>query len=102
MKKIIAILAAAALLLLSPVGADARAKKSNKASKAEVTFVTTMDCEKCAVKVRENLSFEKGVLGREIKLEEKTVKIVYKRRNTEVEALVKAIRKLGYEAEVKK
>ena len=61
MKKIIAILAAAALLL-SPVGADARAKKSNKASKAEVTFVTTMDCEKCAVKVRENLSFEKGVL----------------------------------------
>ena len=101
MKKIIAILAAAALLL-SPVGADARAKKSDKASKAEVTFVTTMDCEKCAVKVRENLSFEKGVLGLDIKLAEKTVKIVYNPKKTDVETLGKAIRKLGYEAEVKK
>lgn len=99
MKKFLTMLAAAVMLLAMPA-ADAGAAK--KVKKQEVVFVTTMDCAKCAEKVRENLSFEKGVLGLDVKLEDKTVKVVYNPAKTDPETLAKAIKKLGYDAVEKK
>lgn len=99
MKKLFALLAAAALLIAGASAADAASKKVQK---EEVVFATSMHCEKCAEKIRENISFEKGVLGLDIKVEDKTVKIVYNPSRTSVEKLAGAINKLGYTAEVKK
>ena len=99
MKKLFALLAAAALLIAGASAADAASKKVQK---EEVVFVTSMDCHKCAEKVRENIAFEKGVLGLEVKLEDKTVRVVYNPAKTSQETLAKAINKLGYTAEVKK
>lgn len=94
MKKIIAILASAALFFLAGVNSDAKAVKTQ-----EVTFVTSMDCSHCAKKVTENISFEKGVKDLEVKLEDKTVRIVYNPAKTDEATLKKAIEKLGYTAE---
>ena len=99
MKRLFAILAAAALLL---AGASTGNAASKKVQKEEVVFVTSMDCHKCAEKVRENIAFEKGVLDLEVKLEDKTVRVVYNSAKTDPGKLAKAINKLGYTAEVKK
>ena len=99
MKKFFAIIAAASLLIASATVCQAASKKVQK---EEVTFVTSMDCHKCAEKVRENIAFEKGVLGLDVKLEDKTVKVVYNPAKTDPEKLAKAINKLGYTAVIKK
>ena len=78
------------------------AAPKKKAPRQEVTFVTSMDCAHCATKVKENIAFEKGVVGLDIKLEDKTVRIVYNPEKTDPEKLAKAINKLGYTAEEKK
>ena len=98
MKKIIAI-AAALVLSFSFLNASAASKKVQK---QEVTFVTSMHCNKCAEKVHENIAFEKGVLGLDVKVDDKTVRIVYNPSKTSPETLAKAINKLGYTAEIKK
>ena len=66
-----------------------------------VVFSVNMHCEKCVEKIRENISYEKGVKGLEISLEDKTVKIVYDPKKTDVRKLGDAISGLGYEVEVK-
>ena len=99
MKKTIATAAALLLCLFLVQPSQAGVKKVQK---EEVVFVTSMDCHKCAEKVRENISFEKGVLGLDVKLEDKTVRVVYNPAKTNPEKLAKAINKLGYTAEVKK
>ncbi len=69
-----------------------------KKEKATVVFQTDMHCHKCAEKVNENISFEKGVL--DIRIDEKTkqVTITYDAKKTSVEKLQKSIQKLGYTA----
>ncbi len=71
-----------------------------KKEKATVVFQTDMHCHKCAEKVNENISFEKGVL--DIRIDEKTkqVTITYDVKKTSVEKLQKSIQKLGYTATV--
>lgn len=93
MKKIIAILAGAVMLFSAQVSSDAKVKTR------EVTFVTSMDCAHCAKKVTENISFVKGVKDLEVKIEDKTVRIVYNPDKTSEAVLKKEIEKLGYTAE---
>ena len=57
-------------------------------------------CSNCARKISENISFEKGVKGLEVALNNKTIKITYDAKKTSVEKLQEALRKLGYESEV--
>lgn len=71
------------------------AKPNNR---RQVTYVTSIDCDKCVEKVKENISFEKGVVDLEVKLEDKTVRIVYSTAKTDTLKLGTAIRKLGYTA----
>lgn len=65
-----------------------------------VTFVTSIDCEHCATKVRENISFEKGVKDLKVNVPDKTVAITFDSAKTDTLKLGKAINKLGYSAKV--
>ena len=93
MKKIIALLcavAASAFLFI--------AQARPKAETAQVTYQTNLHCDKCAKKISENVSFEKGVKDLTIDVDKKTVTIKYETGKTDVEKLAAAIRKLGYTA----
>lgn len=76
-------------------------KKPSKKSKKykDVTFRAHLHCENCVKKVMENISYEKGVKGLDVSLEEQRISIKYDPSKTNEEALAKAIQKLGYEVE---
>ena len=81
----------------------AAATKETTAPKKElrkVVFNVGLHCQNCVKKVKENISFEKGVKELEISLEKKTVTISYDPSRTDVATLKKAIEKLGYKTEV--
>ncbi|MCM1177300.1 MAG: heavy-metal-associated domain-containing protein [Clostridium sp.] len=67
-----------------------------------VIFEVHLHCENCVKKVRENISFEKGVKALEVSLEDQTVKITYDPRKTDEKTLAEAIGKLGYEVKGKR
>jgi len=92
--KLIIVFAAAAMMTTSAFAQD---KKS--VDLQEVTFVTSMDCEKCVKKINANIAFEKGVKDMKTNLEDKTVYIKYDASKTDKETLKKAIEKLGYTAQ---
>ena len=72
-----------------------QAKK--KAELKEVTFKAHIHCANCVKKVRENLSFEKGVKGLHICMEDQIISVKYDASKTNEETLKKAINKLGVE-----
>lgn len=77
------------------VQVQAKPKKELK----EVTFSVSMHCENCVEKIKENISFEKGVKGLEVSLDKKTVKVTYDPSKTDEARLAEALKKLGYEVE---
>ena len=64
---------------------------------SNVTFVTNIDCPRCAQKIEDNVAFEKGVKDLKVNVKEKTVYIQYDSTKTDVSTLTKAIEKLGYQ-----
>lgn len=66
----------------------------------EALYQTNLHCEQCAAKIRDNVSFEKGVKDLKIEVEAKTVRIVYDSNKTDAAKLAAAIRKLGYKVEL--
>lgn len=96
MKKLISALVAALAICAFSVSSEAKVKQEIK----EVTYQTNLHCDKCAKKISENVSFEKGVKDLTIDIEKKTVTIKYDKAKTDAEKLAAAIRKLGYTAEV--
>lgn len=70
-------------------------KSKPKAELKEVTFKVTLHCKSCVKKVQENISFEKGVKGLNVCLEDQVVSVKYDPAKTNVETLKKAIVKLG-------
>ncbi len=71
------------------------AKKDYRTAK----FRVSLTCQNCVNKVSENIAFEKGVKGLDIKLENKTVAVIYDAAKTDEKTLGEAIRKLGFEVE---
>ena len=61
-----------------------------------VFHVDGLHCQNCVKKVKENISFEKGVKALEVDLEKKTVTITYVPAKCGEATLRKAIEKLGY------
>lgn len=93
------------LLLLLGAGSVvlfAQNKKTVKNDKETVTFDVSMTCENCQKKIEKNIAFEKGVTDLKVDLENKTVKVEYKKGQTTVDQLQKAIEKLGYEVKIHK
>lgn len=86
--------------ILTVVCSANAAKPRAKASVHKVVYVTTLDCENCAKKIRENVSFEKGVKDLSTDLEKKTVTVTYDAAKTDTLKLANSIRKLGYKAKV--
>ena len=87
-----------AALMAMPViaKADSKPAKKSKAEIKEVTFVVDFDCENCAKKIRENVSFEKGVKDLKVTVADKTVALKYDAAKTSEEKLKTSIEKLGY------
>lgn len=79
---------------------SAASQAKTKAVVKEVTYLTSIHCDKCAKKITENVSFEKGVKNLTVDVGKKTVTIKYDASKTDAEKLAAAIRKLGYTAEV--
>ncbi len=109
MKRVISTIAIAVALFAAMPIAENVASASNAgyagAPKKEVktvVFKVGLHCQNCVKKVKENISFEKGVKGLEVSLDSKTVTITYDPAKTDVQTLQKAIEKLGYKAEVVK
>ena len=84
---------------LALVGQD---KKKPKNDKETVVFDVSMTCENCQKRIEKNIAFEKGVTDLKVNLEKKTVEIEYKKSQTTVEKLQKAIEELGYEVKIHK
>ncbi len=78
---------------------EAYSQESTKEKKV-VKILTSLDCQACVEKINKNIAFEKGVRKIEADLETKIVTITYRSDKTTPEKLAKAIRKLGYTAEI--
>ena len=92
MKKSIIIILTA--LMAFAVSSYAGPKK--KVELKEVTFSVHLHCANCVKKVQENISFEKGVKGLHVCLEDQIVYLKYDSAKTSEETLRAAIEKLGY------
>ena len=93
--------AALSLTLTLPVssyaaGAESVVAQAQKKAVKTVTLNVGMHCQNCVKKVKENISFEKGVKALEVNLEKKTVTITYDPAKTNEATLKKAVEKLGY------
>ena len=96
MKKTIILIMAALMAMPMVSMADNKPSKKKKGEIKEVTFVVEFDCENCAKKIRENVSFEKGVKDLKVTLEDRTVALKYDAAKTSEETLKASIEELGY------
>ena len=110
MKKIITIILAASLALMVSDAAVAASlsvvssvndKKPAKVKGEikEVTFHVHLHCNNCVNKVKENISFERGVKDLHVCLEDQIVSVKYDSSRTSEEILKNAIEKLGYKVD---
>lgn len=97
MKRITLIILAAICCAFATLSA---APKKPKVSTKTVVYQTTLDCENCAKKIMENVSFEKGVKDLRVDVPAKQVTVVFDAAKTDTLALRKSINKLGYKARV--
>ena len=95
MKKIVVLVCA-----LAVVFAFTAAKP--KAVKRTVVYQSSVDCKNCEKKIMGNIAFEKGVKDVSVDLQNQTVSVVFDESKTDTLTLAKAIRKLGYTAQVAK
>ena len=96
MKKIIIMIMAALMAMPAVSMADNKPAKKKKGEIKEVTFVVDFDCENCAKKIRENVSFEKGVKGLKVSVADQTVALKYDAAKTSEAVLKASIEELGY------
>ena len=99
MKKAIILIMAAFMAMPMVSMADSKPAKKQKGEIKEVTFVVEFDCENCAKKIRENVSFEKGVKDLKVTLDTRTVALKYDAVKTNEANLKASIEKLGYAVE---
>ena len=96
MKRTLIIIMAALMAMPVISMADNQPAKKKKGEIKEVTFVVEIDCENCAKKITENVSFEKGVKDLKVTVEDMTVALKYDASKTTEAALKASIEELGY------
>jgi len=89
-----------ALLMLFSANAYTAEKDANKNSKQTVLFSVSMDCTSCKNKIEKNIAFEKGVTDLKADLSTQTVSVTFRSDKNSVEGLIKAFKKLGFDAKV--
>lgn len=95
MKKLAIIFSALALLVALTAAKPQIVKRT-------VVYASNVECKNCEKKVLENIAFEKGVKDVKVDLGEQTVTVVFDQAKTDTCTLAKALRKLGYAAQVAK
>lgn len=88
---------AGAAELTAPSAQIFKQSKKAKAEIKEVTFTAHIHCASCVKKLQENISYEKGVKGLHICMEDQIINIKYDSSKTNEETLKAAIEKLGVE-----
>lgn len=101
MKKIILTVCAIALTASLALAATPDKKKKAEPKQHTVVFCSDVECKNCEKKVMDNLSFEKGVKALSVDLSKQTVTVTYDSAKSDTTSLAKALRKLGYKAEIK-
>ena len=96
MKRIIILVVAALMAMPAVSMADNKPAKKKKGEIKEVTFVVEIDCENCAKKITENVSFEKGVKDLKVSVADRTVALKYDAAKTSESVLKASIEELGY------
>ena len=71
-------------------------KQKKQVEVKEVTYKVHLHCENCVKKVKENISFEKGVKDLHVCLEDQVVSIKYDASKTSEENLKASLEKLGF------
>lgn len=94
MKRIIVIMIAICAACFT-VGAS---KPKQKATVRTVVYVTDLECESCAKKIKENVSFDKGVKDLAVDVKSRTVLIKFDESKNDTLSLRKSLNKLGYAA----
>lgn len=79
----------------------AQGKKEAKEETIELS-VPDIHCKKCQKKIEKNISYEKGISDLDVDLENKIVKVSYKKDKTTIEKIQEAFKKLGYKTEIVK
>ena len=100
MKKTLTVICALALTASLTLSAVPEKKKA-AAKQHTVVFCSDVECKNCEKKVMDNLSFEKGVKDLSVDIKKQTVTVTYDAAKSDTTSLAKALRKLGYKAEVK-
>ena len=86
-----------ALLLSVSVAAQAQTEK-----RKTVTFIVKMHCMSCQQKVERNIAYEKGVLDLKANFRDSTVIVTFNPARTDEKKLIEALKKLGFDATIKK
>ena len=74
----------------------------DKPTTKQVTYVCSIDCHSCKDKIMKNIPYEKGVKKVEVDIPNKLVTVSFRDdKNTDI-GIEKAIKKLGFEAKIKK
>jgi periplasmic mercuric ion binding protein len=100
MKKVVRIIAIAALLA-APLMFDAHAQKSGSDKNlVTVTFQTSITCENCVNTIMNGLPKEKGVKDVKTDIDTKTVTVIYQKDKNDTEHIKRSIEKLGFTAKL--
>lgn len=83
------------ILTLSIASVSAKAPADTT---AVFNVMPKMSCQNCENKIKSNLRFEKGIKSIETSLDEQTVKVTFNPKKTNVEAIQKGFKKIGYSA----
>ena len=71
-------------------------RKKDKKKTVKVVYTTKMHCHSCEAKIKENISFVRGIKDLDIYLKTQTVEIVYDPAKTSETKIEEAFKKLGY------
>jgi len=89
------IITALAIAICSALVCSAAVKKTETA-----IFQTKLHCENCVKKVKENISYVKGVKDLDVSLKEQKITVTFDPEKTNADKLASEIKKLGYPANI--
>lgn len=88
------------IFMITGLNSEIFAQKETKYSECKIKVHAT--CPSCKQKIEKNIAFEKGVKDISVDIKTQTTIIKYKADKNTPENLLKAIKKLGYKAELLK
>lgn len=88
------------LFMVTVANTNSFAQKADKYDECKIKVSAT--CNGCKTKIEKNIAFEKGIKDINVDLKTKIATIKYKKDKNNPDNLLKAVEKLGYNAEIVK